>query len=104
PQANAARAAKPRVHRISRAPRPPVIDGRSDDWPELLDDRRPLIEVEESPQRRFARVQARYDGQNLYLAYRVRAPRDRMRNAGQDPRLLFKTGDAVDLMLDPAGE
>jgi len=102
-QASVARAAEPRSYRIRRARRPPVIDGGSDDWPELLDDHQRLIEVQESPQRRFARIQARYDDQHLYLACRVLAASDRMRNAGQDQRLLFKTGDGVDLMLGPAG-
>src|SRR5207249_260781 len=50
----------------------------------------------------YARVQARYDDANFYLAYRVFAPAGRLRNAGQDYRLLFKSGDAVDLMLGPS--
>jgi hypothetical protein len=44
----------------------------------------------------------RYDANNLYLAYQVRAQSSRLRNAGQDPKLLFKTGDCVDVMLRPA--
>ncbi len=37
---------------------------------------------------------------NLYLAWRVFG-RGKMTNAGQDYHLLFKTGDAVDLMIGP---
>ena len=61
-----------------------------------------LIEVQEDPQHRFGRVAARYDNENLYLAYLVQGS-PKLRNAGQDANLLFKTGDVVDLMLGPVG-
>ncbi len=95
-----AAAAVARAAIIARAPAPIAIDGRAAKWPELLDDKAPLIEIQESPRTRYGRVLARYDAQNLYLAYRVFAQGDHVRNAGQDDHLLFKTGDAVDLMLD----
>ncbi|MFG0254523.1 MAG: hypothetical protein ACF787_05415, partial [Rhodopirellula sp. JB053] len=57
--------------------------------------------VQESARKRYARILARYDDQSLYLAYRVFAPRSAMKNVGQDDRLLFKSGDAVDLMIGP---
>jgi hypothetical protein len=85
---------------IGKLAAPITIDGKAAKWPELLDDHAPAIEIQESPRTRYGRVLARYDAQNLYLAYRVFAHSDRMRNAGQDDHLLFKTGDAVDLMLD----
>ena len=74
-------------------------DGKAGQWPGLLDDSKPAMELQDSPSQRYARVQARYDDKNLYLAYRVFSPRPAMKNVGQDDRLLFKTGDAVDLMV-----
>ena len=98
-QSNAARAQTPKIYTVARAAQPIMIDGKPDEWPELLDDKAPLLEIQESADQRYGRVQARYDAKNLYLAYRVFAPRDTLRNAGQDYHLLFKTGDAVDLMI-----
>ena len=80
-----------------------TVDGKPDEWPALLDDAQPAMEVQENPRQRYARILARYDDRNLYLAYRVFAPRSAMKNVGQDDRLLFKSGDAVDLMLGPDG-
>jgi hypothetical protein len=97
----AARANAPKEYSVARATTPAVIDGKANEWPELLDDAKPLLEIQDSPRERFARVQARYDERNLYLGYRVFAPRSSMKNSGQDERLLFKTGDAVDLMIGP---
>ena len=101
-QQQAAASNAPKVYVIARAAAPPAIDGKPAAWPELADDKASMMEVQESQDQRYARVAARYDDQNLYLAYRVFAPADHPRNAGQDTRLLFKTGDAVDLMLGPA--
>ncbi len=81
-----------------------VVNGKVDDWPDLLNQEKPAIEVQESSKLRYARVLARYDAQNLYLAYRVFASRSAMKNQGQDDRLLFKTGDAVDVMLGVEGD
>src|SRR5690606_4644993 len=39
-----------------------------------------------------------WDDKHLHVAWRVKA-NTAMRNAGQDPRLLFKSGDCVDVML-----
>lgn len=80
-----------------------TVDGKPAEWPALLDDKQPAMEVQENLRQRYARILARYDEQNLYLAYRVFAPRSAMKNVGQDDRLLFKTGDAVDLMIGPDG-
>lgn len=97
----AARAAEPKTYTVARAATVPAIDGKPDDWPDLLTDAQPAMDVADSPDQRYGRVLARYDERSLYLAYRVFAPSNHMRNAGQDDRLLFKTGDAVDLMLGP---
>jgi hypothetical protein len=101
-QQKAAAAQEARAFRVSRAAQPAVIDGKANEWPELLDDRATLLEVRESERQRYGRVQARYDDTNLYLGYRVFANTGRMRNAGQDALLYFKTGDCVDLMLSPS--
>jgi len=84
---------------IARAATPADISGKTDEWAELLDDKAKLLEIREADGKAYARVQARYDADNLYLGYRVMSPRGQMKNAGQDDRLLFKTGDAVDLMI-----
>ena len=80
-----------------------TVDGKPGEWPALLDDKQPAMEVQESSSKRYARILARYDDQYLHLAYRVFAPRSAMKNVGQDDRLLFKSGDAVDLMIGPDG-
>lgn len=78
-----------------------VIDGKFDDWPGLLDESAEAIEIQEDARRRYGRVEARYDDKNLYLGYRVFSKRSAPLNNGQDERLLFKSGDAVDLMIGP---
>ncbi len=91
----------PKTYVIPKSLAPVMIDGKPDEWLELNNDMKPLIEVQESVDVRFGRVAARYDDKNLYLAYRVFAPQNKMRNAGQDFQQLFKTGDVLDLMLGP---
>lgn len=100
-QTKAAEANEAKIYTATRVTSPITIDGKMEEWPELLDDKAKSLDIEEGAQRRYARVQARYDDDNLYLAWRVFAPRNEMKNAGQDYRLLFKTGDAVDLMIGP---
>ncbi len=90
-----------RAYTIVKAATPATIDGKASEWPELLDNNTKLLEIQETSQKRYARVQARYDADNLYLAYRVFGPRTQIKNNGQDDKLMFKTGDAVDLMLGP---
>ncbi|XHR29820.1 MAG: FlgD immunoglobulin-like domain containing protein [Chthoniobacteraceae bacterium] len=78
----------------------PVAMGGADSWPELRDSKAKLIEIQEDPSHRFGRVAARYDANRLYLAYLVLSGSP-LRNVGQEAQMLFKTGDAVDLMLGP---
>jgi hypothetical protein len=91
----------PKIFTIARGTA--TVDGKPDEWATLLDEAQPAMEVQENPRQRYARILARYDDQNLYLAYRVYAARSAMKNVGQDDRLLFKSGDAVDLMLGADG-
>jgi hypothetical protein len=44
------------------------------------------------------KAKAMYDAENLYAAWQVK-DRTPLKNAGQDERLMFITGDCVDLML-----
>ncbi|MCK6487820.1 MAG: hypothetical protein L6R48_05665 [Planctomycetes bacterium] len=83
--------------RIAAAATAPAIDGRLDDW---RMEQGVGIPVDDQ---RGARVALRRDATHLYLAYEVRDP-NRFANGGDDPRLLFKSGASVDLMLgtDPA--
>ncbi len=85
----------PAVAKTAKIPRRNTItvDGKGDDWPKLGDG---LAIGQE-----HARVALAWDDRFLHLAWRVQAD-GAMRNAGQDPRLLFKTGDCVDLMLTGA--
>lgn len=88
---------------IAKTTQAVAIDGDAKEWPELMDEVAKVVEIQESAADRYGRVQARYDGENLYVAYRVINPRSqKMRNTGQDFRLLFKSGDAVDLMFGPS--
>lgn len=98
----AAKTQEPKVFTIARSTQPVTLDGKADEWPELLDDKKALLEIQETAQQRFGRVSARYDANNLYLGYRVFSTQSNLRNAGQDEKLLFKTGDVVDVMLGPS--
>ena len=95
----AAKSTAAKTYAIEKAATPPAMKGKAEEWPELADDAKPALDIAESAKLSYARVAARYDAEKLYLAYRVKSPTGRMRNAGQDEQLLFKTGDCVDLML-----
>ena len=98
---NPGRTAAPHKYAVAKADQPPVMNGKLSDWPEFADNNGGMV-VKDATGQYFGQVAMRYDAQNLYLAYRVRATSDHLRNGGQDPRLLFKTGDCVDLMLKSA--
>ncbi|MBA3936035.1 MAG: hypothetical protein H0X38_01105, partial [Planctomycetes bacterium] len=82
----------PAVPRTARIPHRTgiVCDGKGDDWPQLDDG----LAIGDD----HARVGLAWDEHDLHVAWRVKAAAP-MRNVGQDPRLLFKSGDCVDLML-----
>lgn len=86
----------PAVAKTAQIPkRSIVVDGKGEDWPHLKDG---LAIGQE-----HARVGLAWDDKSLHVAWRVKSD-TAMRNAGQDPRLLFKTGDCVDVMLTGATE
>lgn len=88
----------PKVYRIRRTVGRPSLDGDLSGWDMGSDS----IEIR-TGQSRVAVVKAMFDDENLYLAYDV-ADSSPLANTGQDERLMFITGDCVDLMLrtDPA--
>lgn len=75
---------------------------RGNTFPDVNNMKLTAAEIQESANVRYGRIAANYDESNLYVAWRVWSPNSRMRNGGQDDRLLFKTGDCVDLMIGPA--
>jgi hypothetical protein len=76
-----------------------TVDGQLGDWP--MDKACAL----DAGGGRTAKIALAYDEQNLYAAFEV-ADASPMRNQGGDASLLFKTGDACDVMLaaDPAAD
>jgi len=89
--------AAPREAMISLAARPPVIDGKDDDWPAI-------VTAQWDKSGRFpVKVRCSYDATALYLCYDVEDESPWVNN-GKDWTVLFKTGDSVDLQLgtDPA--
>ncbi|MFA6293057.1 MAG: hypothetical protein WC637_14815, partial [Victivallales bacterium] len=62
----------------------------------------PLLEVSHGEKPGY-KVRALHDRKSLSLVYEVNDSSP-MLNSGNDYRLLFKTGDAVDFMLGPAGD
>ena len=88
----------PKEALVRKVAQPLALGGDLDDaWKALP----PVAEVTDSPQTGYT-VRAAHDGKFLYLAYDVRDGSPLV-NGGDDFRMLFKTGDAVDLMLGPAG-
>ncbi|MFZ2654085.1 MAG: hypothetical protein WAX69_04160 [Victivallales bacterium] len=77
---------------------PPLKGDINVGWKEVP----PLAEVQAGEKLGY-KVRAVHDRKSLCLAYEVKDPSPMM-NSGNDYRLLFKTGDAVDFMLGPAGE
>ncbi len=100
-RARAAQTEKPKTYLVGRIASHEVT-GKHEGWPHLSDDSASVIEIQESSQQRYGRVEARYDDNNLYLAYRVFSPNGAPHNGGQNEKLLFKTGDCVDLMVGPS--
>jgi hypothetical protein len=91
--------AGPKEALIRKLDKPLTMGGEMDEvWRALP----PVAEVKDSAQTGYT-VRAAHDGKFLYLAYEVRDSSPLVNN-GDDFRMLFKTGDAVDLMLGPAGE
>jgi hypothetical protein len=88
----------PKLLAVTRADAPPVADGDLTDW-----QGREFVSWQASSG--SARAALAYDDATLYLAYEV-GDATPMVNKGSDWRLLFKTGDAVDVELgaDPTAD
>ncbi len=87
-----------KVYEIARA-----TPGKAQEWPELTGGKTTALAavIDDSFGTLYGRVAARYDDEALTVAYAVNSRNKAMRNAGQDEHLLFKTGDAVDIMVGP---
>ena len=96
----AARRMAPKVYTIRPVAKPLPTDGNLAPWE--MD--KNSIEIQVGTQR-IGQIKAAYDAENLYLAYAVRDGSP-LKNSGQDERLMFITGDCVDLMLrtDPTAK
>ncbi|HUW31801.1 MAG TPA: FlgD immunoglobulin-like domain containing protein [Planctomycetota bacterium] len=82
----------PREAAIPLAAKPPVIDGKDDDWPAA-------ITAQWDKSGRFpVKVRCSYDAAALYLYYEVEDESPWVNN-GKDWTMLFKTGDSVDVQL-----
>jgi hypothetical protein len=89
----AARKMAAKVYTVRRAAAPMPTSGELAPWKMDTDS----LEIQ-AGRRKVGRIKAAYDLTNLYLAYEVNDPSP-LRNSGQDEKLMFITGDCVDLML-----
>jgi hypothetical protein len=87
------KAGRPRAE-IAIVSRGPKVDGDLSDWP--ADTRWLPIDVRAS-------AAVTLDAEQLYVAFRTDDPRA-LDNAGRDPRYLFKSGGALDLMLGTSAD
>ena len=88
---------------LTRAKNAPMIDGKLTDWPPLTDAKPAAGVISIGDEKKPAGLATMcYDDKNLYIAWRVNSSSSAPRNVGQDYRLLFKTGDCVDIMLASA--
>lgn len=89
----AAKRLQPKVYTVRRTDKPLAADGSLEEWDmpkdsvEIVSGRSPI-----------GLVKALYDDRNLYVAWQVNDSSP-LKNSGQDERLLFITGDCVDIML-----
>jgi len=89
----AAAKSAPKVYTVRRARTPLPTDGELAAWDMASDS----VEIQAGRQK-VATIKAAFDSSALYLAYDVNDPSP-LANSGQDERLMFITGDCVDLML-----
>ncbi|MDB6077582.1 MAG: repeat containing protein [Akkermansiaceae bacterium] len=91
---------------VALLPKKPEVDGRMEDWPEDG-----WVDVDKSGVKAYFNSDSKpYDvtaalavsGDRLYAGWRT-GSKDGLRNSGEMPLAPFKTGDALDLMLGPAG-
>lgn len=92
----AAQRMQSKVCTIRATTQAPAIDGDVARW----DMQRDAVEIAGGAGQ-VGSAKAMYDARNLYLAWQVKDGTP-LKNAGQDERLMFITGDCVDLMLRTA--
>lgn len=98
----------PKVATMLRADTPPAITGTLEEWPEEI-----FVTIAQTVKPSLSETityldskgAIGYDARNLYLAMQVR-DESPLRNSAQDPKTLFKGGDAADLALglDPGAD
>lgn len=96
--------------RVAVRAAPPKVDGQLDDWPATTDwasiDRRGTKANFNSDSKPYdASAAVTISGDRLYAAWRT-TEKDLLKNSGETPSALFKTGGCLDLMLgtDPAAK
>ncbi len=107
-QRQAAQAANESPLTVAVRPNAPVMDGKMDDWAGAS---WVTVDTRANQQGDWGRSEAKVQaalaisGDRLYAAYQT-GDRDLLRNDGSNRPLLFKTGGALDVMLDavPGGE
>lgn len=100
--------AEPKVATLLRAGTPPAVTGTLEEWPEEI-----FVTIVKTVKHELyqtvtlleSRGAVGYDADNLYLAMQVH-DESRMLNSAQDPKTLFKGGDAADLTIwfDPGAD
>jgi sugar lactone lactonase YvrE len=100
--------AEPKVARLPAVPDAMQVNGSLEEWPEEL-----FVSIHEFWQTSltsrdfivYAQGALAYDDEHLYIAVRTQDTSPN-RNAAQDPKLLFKGGDAADITLglDPGAD
>jgi len=93
---------------VTLRPSAPIVDGKLDDWADaqwVTVDKRADSQGDWGRSEAKAQAALAISGDRLYAAFRT-GDRDLLRNDGSHRPLLFKTGGALDLMLDavPGGE
>ena len=78
---------------IRRLAQPPAIDGKPDEWRDVLP-----MKMTKPVWPENAHAKLAWDDDNLYAFFEV-ADASPWQNAGDDHAMLFKTGDALDLQL-----
>jgi hypothetical protein len=91
-----------RLLHVALCPTPPTVDGKLDDWKGAewaIVDKRGVAAFFNSNSKPYdVKAALRVAGERLYAAYHT-GDKDLLRNSGETPNALFKTGGALDLMI-----
>lgn len=91
--------------RVASPPSPPTIDGKLDEWDSAewvsVDKRGTAANFNSDSKPYDVQAAVAVSGDRLSVAYRT-ADKNLLRNSGETPNALFKTGGALDLMIGSA--